>query len=118
MLFIVLHNKIDYLNSLNDLANKNGISNTKLVHKNDLGMLFSGNSAGFYFHKSCIHDEYDKGFIGVLSEKQAKLLLSLIEDDPFLNMFNTENDGVICVVPFENIRDLHLMSSSETKKTA
>lgn len=109
---------MDYLNSLNDLANKNGISNTKLIHKNDLGMLFSGNSSGFYFHKSCIHDEYDKGFIAVLSEKQAKLLLSLIEDDPFLNMFNTEDEGVICVMPFEDIRQLNLASSGKTKKTA
>jgi len=112
MLLIVMHNRKDYLESLILLAKKEGITETTIVEKRNIGIRIIGDSASFIFSKGNLLSTYDKAFVAVLKdEEKIKRLLDLIKNDPILNMLNLEDKGFICTVPFQQIKDLELESA-------
>jgi len=109
MLIAVLHNNQKYLESLNELAIKLGITDTTILGQDTIGTRFVGESINLIYHKGEILPSYDKAFIAVVKgEKEMKRLLYAIENDKDLNLLNAENEGFICTLPFNYIKKLEL----------
>jgi len=106
MLLIIMHNRHNYLQSLAQLAHKQGITDTTIIKKKDIGAHLIGTGTNYFFHKGSILSAYDKAFIAVMKNEQAEHLLDLIENDNSLNLHNIEDKGFICSVPFQRIRNL------------
>lgn len=111
MLLIIMHNRSDYLQALVQQATKQAVTETTIIEKEGIGSHLLGNSINYIFHKGDISSAYDKAFVAVLENEQAKRLLDSIENNDFLNLLNLGDKGFICSVPFQKIRNLVLEAS-------
>jgi fructose-specific phosphotransferase system IIA component len=117
MLMIVMHNNPEYLNSLIQLAKKEGIANATIIEGENIGSRLVGEDVSFIFHKGSISKAYDKAFIAVIKgEDKTKHFLEVIENDFTLRWLNVEDRGFICTVPFQQIKYLELESSKIKKE--
>lgn len=111
MLLIIMHNRRDYLQALIQQATKQAVTETTIIEKDGIGSHLLGDSINYIFHKGDISSAYNKAFVAVLENEQAKHLLDSIENDDFLNLLNLGDKGFICSVPFQKIRNLVLEAS-------
>jgi fructose-specific phosphotransferase system IIA component len=110
MLMIVMHNKRSYLESLVTIAKKQGITDTIIIEKKNIGASLVGDATSFVFHKGGLVDEYDKAFIAILKEGDSKPFLDIIERDASLNLSNSNDKGFICSIPFQKIKNIGIES--------
>ena len=70
MLIIVMHNNRDYLNYARQLAKKEGINNTTIIEKENIGTRLIGGNVDFIFSKGTALETYDKSLIAVTDEEK------------------------------------------------
>jgi len=117
MLIIIMHNNQNYLDSLTQMAGKEGIKDITIVKGKGIGSRLIGQNTDFIFSKGKIFDAYDKAFVAVIKgEKKAKHFLNTIEQDNYLDRLNVEDKGFICAVPFHYIKHVELESASREKE--
>lgn len=120
MLIIVMHNDADYLDALCQLAKRRAINNVAIVKQRGIGAHLVGGDASFVFSQGKMIDTYDKAFVAVVKDADAaRGFLDSLEQDNRLNVFNVEDKGFICAVPFHYIKKLKLELSfaKEEKET-
>ena len=117
MLLIVMHNNRSYLESLVAIANGEGITDTTIVERKNIGSSLTGDSINFFFHKGGIVNEYNKALIAILKEADAKRFLDIVEKEATSKLSSLNSNGFICVLPFKDIKSLGLESFSVTSST-
>lgn len=107
MLIIVMHNRMDYLESLLLLAGKEHVANARIIDRREMGFSLSGGSEKMIFRKGRLCRKYDKALmIAVKDEEETRRLLELMENDVSLRILNIEERGFVCTIPFQQILDL------------
>jgi hypothetical protein len=107
MLMLVMHKRINYLESLITLANKEGLTDATIIQRKGIGAYIYGGGGSFVFHDARFSMEYDKAFVAVIKDRdKAKHLLDLIENDSTLRLLNLGDRAFVCIVPFERIKNL------------
>jgi len=106
MLVIVMHNKIEYLNALDFLAHKEGITTTNITRRDGLGFTLKGHQADFTFQRGTILPQFDKAFIAVVNKLETRRLLTYIQSSDELSIQSLNAEGFICMLPFKKIKNL------------
>lgn len=117
MLVIVMHNNQEYLQSLSQIAKREGITDFTIVKNKGIGMRLIGGNTSFIFTKGKVLDAYEKAFVAVVrGEEKIKHFLDVIENNSDLDMSNIEDKGFICTVPFHYIEYIGLESVSHKEE--
>jgi len=111
MLIIVMHNKMEYLNALDSLAHREGITATNIIKRQGLSFSFKGHQANFLFQRGSISEQFDKAFIAVVNPLESKRLFELLQNSDDLSTQSLNSEGFICTVPFDKIKNLSFDSS-------
>ena len=95
MLIIALHNSQAYLGRINELAKKEGITNTTIIQKEDIGTYLTGERIDIIAHMGSVSHPYDKALIAIVEgEEKAKHFLNVVEDDNMLDPLNLDQNFV------------------------
>lgn len=117
MLIIVMHNNKEYLEELGILAKKGGIENFSIVEDESLGALSRGATSDVIISQSSMVNVYDKSFLAVVEDnKKGKRFLEMIEKDVNLQSANWDQEGFVCVVPFNHIKYLQMRKNRSEKE--
>jgi tRNA(His) 5'-end guanylyltransferase len=106
MLIILMHNKREYLDAFARLAKRKGVKDGVIIEGKEVGMQLSGMQANIILHRGNVVKAYDKAFVGRICAGNAAEIVDLIESDPALIYLNSEEEGFICTVPFDDIESL------------
>ena len=109
MLIIVMHNNREYLDSIKELACKEGISEASVVERKGIGSALIGSSlTNFVSSTSQSLSFYDKALIVYIKgEEQGKAFLSRVENDKYLNLHNIQDRGFVCTLPFDSVKQFN-----------
>jgi len=112
MLIVALHNNRDYLERIEELAKEQGIADSTIIERKDIGTYLVGEQIDVIVHRGSVSHPYDKAFIATVEGKErVKRFLDAIEEDNELDPLNADDTGFICAVPFDRIKHLELGSS-------
>ena len=118
MLMIIMHNKRDYLESLDTILRRENINDTTLIEKKGVGTALLGDRDSAIMHRGSLTSEYHFALLAVVRDNEkAKHLLDIIDNDATLATLNFEEKGYLCTVPFQQIKSLELESSSVKRGT-
>lgn len=113
MLIIVMHSNQDYLRELLSLMHRENITDVTIIKKEGIGSYLIGEGRSFLSRRGRFSNDYDRALVAVIKgEEKARHLLDLMENDDSLGSFNLEDKGFICTMPFQQIKNLELESSS------
>ena len=109
MLIVALHNSRDYLERINALAKEQGIADSTIIERKDIGTYLVGEHVDIIAHRGSVAHPYDKAFVATVEgEEKTKRFLDAVEEDNELDPLNEDNTGFICAVPFDRIKHLEL----------
>ncbi|MCF7870226.1 MAG: hypothetical protein K9L69_02460 [Candidatus Omnitrophica bacterium] len=109
MLIIVMHNNKKYLEELKLLAKRARIGDFLLVKDERLGTLLKGATSDVIFSQSSMINVYNKSFLTIVeNEEKAKQFLKIIDNDSDLQRNNQDQEGFVCVIPFDHIKYLQM----------
>lgn len=109
MLIIVMHNNKEYLEELKILAKEAKIEDFLIVEDETLGTLSKGATSDVVFSQSSMINVYNKSFLAIIEDhKKGRQFLQMIEDDNNLQRSNWDQEGFICVTPFNRIKNLQM----------
>lgn len=118
MLIIVMHNNKEYLDTLTQLAIREGINDFTIVKKKSIGTRLLGGDASFIFTRGSMVEAYEKAFVAVVKgEEKTRNFLNIIEGDDHLERLNLQDKGFICAVPFRYVTNFELESPSKSENT-
>ncbi|NOX97815.1 MAG: hypothetical protein GXO98_07160 [Nitrospirae bacterium] len=112
MLIVALHNNRNYLERIKELAKEQGIADSTIIERKDIGTYLVGEQIDVIVHRGNATHPYDKAFIATVEgNERVRRFLDAIEKDNELDPLNVDDTGFICAVPFDQIKHLELESS-------
>lgn len=113
MLVMVMHDRRGYLEFLLSFVKGEGITDAIIIEKEGIGSYLIGEKGIFIFNKNKYSGEYDRALVAVIKrEEKIKRLLHFIKNDDTLKMLGLRGKGIVCTMPFQQIKLLELESTS------
>ena len=111
MLVIVMHNNLNYLESLIQLAKRKEIAKASIVKQEGLGVRLIGGEKDFILSGGHSVAAYDKAFVAhIPSDEKTKHFIETIDKDIELQRLNLDTRGFVCIIPFQYVEHLNIES--------
>lgn len=117
MLVVVMHHKRDYLEFLLSFAKGEGMTDALIIEKEGINSYLIGEKEILFFNRSKFSGEYDRALVAVIKrEEKVRRLLDFIKNDDTLKMLSLKDKGLVCTMPFQQVKLLELESSHFKKE--